>query len=149
MWWVGAAKMWLDPAGHLNCPLFGFSNLIPINVTMLRRFSELDLIIASFDVIAGGKIFKMDHGGAGLHRCLYCHCSLEIAAVKFSFFRHPAMILVCPNCGVTSADPPEQINVRDRVGVLLQKDRLVARHPPTPHEQKSPRGKSVAPLIKG
>jgi hypothetical protein len=55
---VGAAKCgWIQQA-NLNCPLFGFPNLILINVTMLRRFSELDLIIASFDVIAEVKLSK-------------------------------------------------------------------------------------------
>jgi hypothetical protein len=87
--------------------------------------------------------------GAGLNQCLHCNCSLEIAAVKFSFFHHPAMIFVCPNCGVTRAEPPKRIKVRDWVGGLRQKDTLVAHHQPTRHELRSPRGKSVTPPIKG
>jgi hypothetical protein len=64
--------------------------------------------------------------------------------VKFGFFHHPAMIFVCPSCGVMRADPPKRINVRDWVGGLRQKDTFVARPEP-----RSSRGKSVTPPVKG
>lgn len=88
-------------------------------------------------VIAGGGV-KMDDVGAGLNQCLHCNCSLEIAAVKFGFLYHPAMVFVCPNCGVRRAELPKRIKVRDWVAGLRQKDTLVALHKATRHRVEKP-----------
>jgi hypothetical protein len=111
---------------------------------MLGQFFGLDLIAGQVLIATFGGGMKMDDLSAHSDRCANCSCSLEIAAVKFSFFNHPAMVFVCPNCGVTRADPPKRINVRDWVGGLRQKDTFVARPEP-----RSSRGKSVTPPVKG
>jgi hypothetical protein len=39
-----------------------------------------------------------------LDHCPDCSLPLEIAAVSLGFFRKAAMLLVCPNCGLTRTD---------------------------------------------
>lgn len=57
----------------------------------------------------------------GLDQCPDCRCPLEIAAVKFSFLRGTAVLFVCPGCGLTRADPPKRVGIRDWVVILRRK----------------------------
>jgi hypothetical protein len=48
-----------------------------------------------------------------LDQCPNCSLSLEIAAVRFSFFRRTAMLLVCPNCGLMREDSSTRNSISD------------------------------------
>jgi predicted RNA-binding Zn-ribbon protein involved in translation (DUF1610 family) len=48
-----------------------------------------------------------------LDQCPDCRDPLEIAAVRFSFFRRTAMLFVCPNCGLMRADSSTRNSLSD------------------------------------
>ena len=56
-----------------------------------------------------------------LDQCPNCGLSLEIAAVRFSFFRRTAMLFVCPNCGLMRADSPARDSISDWIAALDRK----------------------------
>jgi hypothetical protein len=70
--------------------------------------------------MSGTEQDKLDH-------CPDCGLPLEIAAVSLSFFRKAAMLLVCPNCGLTRTDGCEaRIPIRDRLDALDRKFAIAA-----------------------
>ena len=51
-----------------------------------------------------------------------CSLPFEIAAVSLRFFRKPAMLSVCPNCGLMRTDGCEtRLTIRDRLDALDKK----------------------------
>jgi hypothetical protein len=64
---------------------------------------------------------NLDHAQSDLDRCRNCRCTLEIAALKFSFLYQPVMLFVCPNCGLMRENAIKRIGVRDRVAGLAGK----------------------------
>ena len=62
-----------------------------------------------------------------LDHCPDCSLPLEIAAVRLSFFRKPAILFVCPRCGLMRTDGyAARISVRDRVTALDRKLAIAA-----------------------
>ena len=53
-----------------------------------------------------------------LDQCPDCGDSLEIAAVRVSFFRRTAMLFVCPNCGLMRADSSARNSISDWIAAL-------------------------------
>jgi len=39
--------------------------------------------------------------------CAHCGRLMEVAAIKFHFFHQPALLFVCPGCGLAKADDAE------------------------------------------
>jgi hypothetical protein len=57
-----------------------------------------------------------------LDHCPDCRLPFEIAAVSLRFFRKPAMLSVCPNCGLMRTDGCEaRLTIRDRLDALDKK----------------------------
>jgi hypothetical protein len=56
-----------------------------------------------------------------LDHCPDCSLPLEIAAVSLRFFRKPAMLSVCPNCGLMRTDGKARLTIRDRLDALDKK----------------------------
>src|ERR1700691_2053214 len=57
-----------------------------------------------------------------------CSLPFEIAAVSLRFFRKPAMLSVCPNCGLMRTDGCEtRLTIRDRIDDLDKKLAIGAR----------------------
>jgi hypothetical protein len=62
-----------------------------------------------------------------LDQCPDCRDPLEIAAVRFSFFRRTAVLFVCPNCGLMRADSPARDIISDWTAALDRKKSIAAR----------------------
>jgi hypothetical protein len=64
-----------------------------------------------------------------LDHCPDCSVPFEIAAVNLRFFRKPAMLSVCPNCGLMRADGCEgRLTIRDRLDAFDKKLAIGASH---------------------
>jgi predicted RNA-binding Zn-ribbon protein involved in translation (DUF1610 family) len=70
-------------------------------------------------------------------QCPDCGLSLEIAAVRLSFFQKAAALFVCPNCARVQADCPTRVRVSDWLGGQDRKKSIAASVDLAPRDRKS------------